>query len=209
MKIGIFYIGRFLSHIYPFSVHKRIFILLQASFNLMYSSWISPLFKSFGEKSIIEYPSRITGEKYINIKDNVIIGSRAVLSAWDSHGSLTFSPNISIGNNTRIGEYCHISAMNKIEIGDNVLTGRWVTIVDNAHGNTEKEMRNMAPAERPLYSKGDVKIGNNVWIGDKVTIVAGVFIGEGAIVAANSVVTKDVPPYFVVGGVPAEIISNI
>jgi acetyltransferase-like isoleucine patch superfamily enzyme len=207
MKTIIFYIGRLLSYVYPFSVHNRIKVLLQASFNLIYSAWISSLFKSFGEKSIIEYPFRVTGEKYIDIKDNVIIGSRAVLSAWDSHSDLTFSPNISIGSNTRIGEYCHISAINKIEIGENVLTGRWVTIVDNAHGTTEMEMRNIAPAKRPLYSKGIIKIGDNVWIGDKVTIVADVSIGEGAIVAANSVVVKDVPPYSVVGGVPAEIKS--
>ena len=193
MKTGIFYIGRLLSYVYPFNIHKRMFVLLQASFNLTYSAWISSLFKSFGEKSVIEYPSRVTGEKYIDIKDNVIIGSRTVLSAWDSHGDLKFSPNISIGNNTRIGEYCHISAINKIEIGENVLMGRWVTIVDNAHGTTEMEMRNIAPAKRPMYSKGNIKIEDNVWIGDKVTILAGVIIGKGCIIGANTVVTKSVP----------------
>ena len=53
MKTGIFYIGRLLSYVYPFSVHKRMCVLLQASFNLTYSAWKSSLFKSFGEKSII------------------------------------------------------------------------------------------------------------------------------------------------------------
>lgn len=64
------------------------------------------------------------------------------------------------------------------------------------------------PLERRMVSKGSVVIGNNVWIGDKVTILAGVRIGDGVIVAANSVVTKDIPDYCVVGGNPARILKS-
>ena len=60
---------------------------------------------------------------------------------------------------------------------------------------------------RPTTSKGRVVIGNNVWIGDKATILPGVTIGDGAIIAANAVVTKDVPQYSVVGGNPAKVIK--
>lgn len=55
--------------------------------------------------------------------------------------------------------------------------------------------------------KGPVKIGDNVWIGDRATILSGVTIGEGAIIAANAVLTHDVPAYTVVGGVPAKVIK--
>ena len=79
--------------------------------------------------------------------------------------------------------------------------------MDNAHGTTEMEMRNIAPAKRPLYSKGIIKIEDNVWIGDKVTILAGVIIGKGCIIGANTVVTKSVPNGSLVIGNPM-IIRN-
>ena len=68
-------------------------------------------------------------------------------------------------------------------------------------------MMSMAPTTRPLYSKGRVSIGKNVWIGDKATILPGVTIGDGVIVGANSVVTKDIPHYKIAIGCPAKIIN--
>ena len=87
------------------------------------------------------------------------------------------------------------------------MTGKWVTISDNNHGTTDFDTLHEAPAIRKLYTKGPVIIGNNVWIGDKATILGGVTIGDGAVIAANSVVTKDVPAYSVVGGNPARVIK--
>lgn len=109
-----------------------------------------------------------------------------------------------IGVNCNIGEYNHFTASNFVKIGDNVLTGRWVTISDNSHGHTDEESLKLPPLERPVVSKGPVIIGNNVWIGDKATILSGVNLGEGCVVAANSVVTKSFPPYSVIGGIPAK-----
>lgn len=57
-------------------------------------------------------------------------------------------------------------------------------------------------------NKGDIIIGNDVWIGYEAVILAGVSIGDGAIIGARAVVTKDVPPYTIVGGVPAKSIKN-
>jgi acetyltransferase-like isoleucine patch superfamily enzyme len=64
-----------------------------------------------------------------------------------------------------------------------------------------------AAAERARFGKGPARIGNDVWIGANATILRGVTIGDGAIVAAGAVVTSDVPPYAVVGGVPAKVIK--
>ena len=116
-------------------------------------------------------------------------------------------PNLSIGNNCSFVAYNHITCANKITIGDSLLTGKWVTITDNSHGETDKVTLGMRPQKRPITSKGPVVIGNNVWIGDKATILPGVSIGDGAVIAANAVVTKDVPPYAIVGGVPAKVIG--
>lgn len=61
--------------------------------------------------------------------------------------------------------------------------------------------------EKDTYSKGEVRIGNDVWIGTRATILSGVKVGDGAVIAAGAVVTKDIPPYAIAGGVPANIIK--
>ncbi|MBD5286252.1 MAG: hypothetical protein HDS27_01760 [Bacteroides sp.] len=99
--------------------------------------------------------------------------------------------------------------MNGIYFGRNVLTGKGILITDNAHGATDRKVLEMAPIQRPLESKGKVIIEDDVWIGDKASIMPGVRIGKGSIVAANSVVTRDVPPYCVVGGIPAKVIKQM
>lgn len=148
------------------------------------------------------------GEDCISINGGTYFGDYSILTAWKSYGGDTFSPEIYIGSKCVFGEYNHITSINCIKIGDGVLTGRWVTITDNSHGDSSLESLKVLPVERRLISKGPVLIGNNVWIGDKVTILPGVEIGEGAVIAANSVVTKDVQPYSVVAGVPARVIKT-
>ena len=88
-------------------------------------------------------------------------------------------------------------------------TDELVLITDNAHGFTSLEQLRIAPLARPIIAKGKVIIGNNVWIGDKATVLPGVSIGDGAIIGANSVVTKDVPAFSVVAGNPAKIIKKL
>ena len=120
-----------------------------------------------------------------------------------------FTPQLTIGEECHFGAFNHITCINQVRIGNRLLSGKWVTITDNSHGNTEKETLRIDPIKRPLFSKGPVVIGNDVWIGDKATILPGVTIGDGAVIAANAVVTKDVPAYAVVGGNPAKIIKQV
>ena len=115
---------------------------------------------------------------------------------------------IIIGANAVIGDYFHIGAIQKLQIGQNVLIGRYVLINDHSHGDLADSKNGIPPVDRTLKSKGRITIKDNVWIGDNAAILSGVTIGEGAIVGANSVVTKDVPPYTVVGGVPAQVIKQ-
>lgn len=152
---------------------------------------------------------KITGGKYISIGANGHIDKAVRLSAWDSYDDYVFSPEITIGDNCRIGAFSHITAINKILIGKNVLTGKDILITDNSHGSTSREMLDISPNMRPLESKGPVIIEDNVWIGEKASIMPGVTVGRGAIIAANAVVTRDVPPYCVVGGNPARIIKQM
>ena len=120
-----------------------------------------------------------------------------------------FSPYFQIGDHSSFGDNGHISCINKIIIGNNVRIGRKVFITDNAHGASKKELLDIRPNLRPLYSKGPVIIGDSVWIGEMVCIMPNVNIGQGAIIGANAVVTKNVPPYCVVGGNPARIIKDL
>lgn len=180
---------------------------LRIIFNLFYSSYLTRNFQYFGNSNI-SYPIRgLLGGKYISIEDNVSLGKNIVLTAWDNYENEKFSPQIIIKKGTSIGDYAHITAINKIIIGENVLTGRRILITDNSHGETIRKFLMLPPSKRPLHSKGPVIIENNVWIGEKASILGGVTIGEGAIIGANAVVTKDVPAFGVAVGNPAKTIK--
>ena len=120
-----------------------------------------------------------------------------------------FKPEIIFGDGSSIGGECHISSVNKIIIGKNVLLGRKITLVDNSHGKLTLEDLKLKPTARDLTSNGPIIIKNNVWIGDKATVLPGVIIGENSIIGANAVVTKNVPPNSVVVGVPGKVIKKI
>ena len=120
-----------------------------------------------------------------------------------------YTPEIKIGNNVNIQTDCHISAINSVIIEDNVLIASFVYISDHAHGDNQYFDLNIPPIDRPLFSKGSIYIGKNVWIGEKVTVLPGVHIGEGSIIGANSVVTHDIPPYSIAVGIPAKVIKAV
>ena len=78
----------------------------------------------------------------------------------------------------------------------------------NSHGQSTREHMSIPYYERPMYSKGPVVIGNNVWLGNNVCVMPGVTIGDGAIIGANSVVTHDIPAYAVAAGIPAKVVKQ-
>lgn len=173
----------------------------------LYTIMIRRGFNSFGKGSLIIYKAdMLRGCKYISIGNNTEISHNCRLTAWDKHGTQHFCPKIVIGNNCKIGAYSHITAIGNITIGDNLLTGSNVLISDNAHGNIHDT--NLPPMERPLRTKGDIRIGKNVWIGNNVCILSGVTVGDGAIIAAGSIVNKDVPEHTIVAGSPAKVVKT-
>lgn len=199
------------SIIYPYGV-SVFFVRLR---NILYTLWLKNFLGHLGEGSSIAYSCSLQGggHQHIKIGHHTCIQSHCILGCWDYYdtcnGQQKFSPEIVIGNYCSIGEYTQVTACNRVSIGDGLLTGRFVYIGDNAHGGLCQEEANIPPIKRNLLSKGEVKIGNNVWIGDKATILANVHIGNNVIVAANSVVTKDVPDNCIVAGAPAKIIKEL
>lgn len=174
----------------------------------IYSFFMRLHFSSCHKSVLFEKVGLIVGGKNIIIGANSNFQRGLYLTAWDSYRHQHFSPQIIVGDNCAIGAYNHITCINKIILGDGLLTGKWVTITDNSHGSTDTEFLQDLPSSRELYSKGPVIIGKNVWIGDKATLLAGIKVGDGAVVGANSVVTKDVPEFTVVAGNPAKIIRK-
>jgi maltose O-acetyltransferase len=122
--------------------------------------------------------------------DNVDVQSRGV---------------INIGNNVQVNNYSRIVAMENITIGNDVTIAQFVTILDHDHNFILKEGKMILDG----YKIAPIKIGNNVWLGDKVTILKGVNIGDNVVVSANSVVTKNIPSNSIYGGVPAKLIKVI
>jgi acetyltransferase-like isoleucine patch superfamily enzyme len=100
------------------------------------------------------------------------------------------------------GKFCAISNL-KVYLGGNH-NSNFVTTY--SFGSTYKDIFNNLQEPAGLTTKGDVIIGNDVWIGDNVTIMSGVKVGDGAIIAAYSHIVKDVEPYSVVGGNPGKLI---
>lgn len=109
--------------------------------------------------------------------------------------------NITVGRRTFINHNCTIFALAKVEIGDDILIGPNVSIIASNH--------RVAADERHAGLTGaPIRIGDNVWIATGATILAGVSIGNDAVVAAGAVVTKDVPAGALVAGVPAKIVGD-
>lgn len=204
MRRIVFYLGYLFHFLFSYRNYER-FQLLKCK---LYAAWLSAEFKHIGYP-INWYPSvrALRGGRYISIGNKVSIGKNVTLTAWDRYQSQKFNPEITIGDNSSIGDDSHITAINQIWIGKNVLTGKKILITDNAHGASDYSLLSVAPSKRPLYSKGPVIIEDNVWIGEKSSIMPGVKIGYGSIIAANSVVTHDIPPYSVAAGIPAKVVK--
>jgi acetyltransferase-like isoleucine patch superfamily enzyme len=142
------------------------------------------------------------GRKGVFIGDNVSIGaySRVIVSTSFHH----LGEFIRVGNNVGMGEYAYLGGAGGLEIGDECIIGQYFSCHPENHIATDPEM---AIRHQGVVRKG-IKIGKNCWIGSKVTILDGVQIGNGCIIAAGAVVNKSFPANSIIGGVPAKLIKS-
>lgn len=133
----------------------------------------------------------------ISIADHVVVKEGVRICACNAKAK------INIGKNTTVGFHNFIFASERIEIGDDCLIAPFVYIVDSNHQINRNEKINTQPNQT-----APIVIGNDVWIASHVTILKGVKIGDGAVIAANSMVNRDVEPYTIVGGSPAKPIGK-
>lgn len=148
---------------------------------------------------MIRTPVVIRGKKYIDFGKNLTTGGRCRIEVHGDHEDkrLIFGSNVNIGYDVRI------SCCDKIKIGNDVLMGSRVLLIDNCHGKYVGEAQD---DPRKLTAK-PIVIENNVWLGENVVVQMGVRIGEGSIIGANSVVTHDIPSMCIAVGSPARIIK--
>lgn len=112
-----------------------------------------------------------------------------------------FGREIVFGDNVFVNSSCHFQDQGGITIGDGSFIGHNVVLATVNHA--------LEPSQKRQNTYLPISIGKNVWIGSNATVLPGVAIGDWAVVAAGAVVTKDVPAYAVVGGVPAKLIKMV
>lgn len=165
-------------------------------------------------RSDVQFPfdTRIGGLKYMQIGKEFIAGKGLWLEAIDSFSPTgqQFTPELIIGDRVNIGEYVHIGCNHRIVIGDDVLMGSKIYITDHNHGCYRGERQDspyIRPIDRCLTEGESVEIGARCWIGEFVTILPGVTIGEGCIIGSHSTVTHDIPSNSIAVGSPARVVK--
>lgn len=143
-------------------------------------------------------PFFIYSNVYIRNKSNIRFGNRITIS----HGAFISPTELEIGDNVWIGNNCFLCG--NVTIGNNVMIGPNVSIPGAEHNHQRIDI---PMCQQGNTIKGTI-LGNDIWIGANVVILDGIRIGDGVIVAAGSVVTKDIEPYVVVAGTPSKEIKK-
>ncbi len=187
----------------------RIIDRLSREANRIASLWHIARFAHCGSGAIIRAPRNILGGNYIHVGSKFDVYPGLRIEAFGRHLGKSFKPQITIGDRVSINYDCHIGCVNKISIGNDVLIASRVYITDHSHGAPDYHDISTPPSARKVYSKGPVVIEDAVWIGEGACILPNVTIGRGAIIGANSVVTKDIPPFSIACGSPARTIRKL
>ncbi|AXF05541.1 acyltransferase [Paraburkholderia hospita] len=141
------------------------------------------------------------GRNGLRLGDRVNVGAYARLVVGTDIGRP--GSYIHIGDGCGIGEYSSVGGSGGVTIGRNTIIGQ--------HFTAHPENHNFSDLSRPIREQGTTRkpivIGDDCWLGARVTVLAGVTIGEGCVIAAGSVVTRDVPPLSVVAGIPGRIVG--
>ena len=158
----------------------------------------------FKQARLIRRPVYIRGREHLDGAEGLTTGYNCRFDLAGEGKTLT------IGRNCQFGDNTHIVAHKSVRIGNDVLLASKIFISDTSHGEyngAEQVSPYSLPRDRALMSM-PVEIGDRVWLGENVVVLAGVKIGEGCIVGANSVVTKEIPPNSIAAGIPARVIKK-
>ncbi len=167
----------------------------------------------------IYHPRHVRAGQALNLEEGceivglslrgIVFGNRCTVGRFASirPTNVLLSPpgeGLKMGDHSNIGAYSYIGCSGFIEIGNRVMMGPRVNLLAENHNFERTDI----PIKDQGVTRSFITIGDDCWLGAGCTILAGVTIGQGSVVAAGAVVTRDVPPFSVVGGVPARILKS-
>ena len=165
----------------------------------------------FKNARLIRRPFYLRGKRYFKFGKGLTTGYCCRFEIFsDKKNNNKNDKKLCIGANCKMGDYVHISVCEKVEIGKNCLMASNIFISDNQHGvykGNEQTSPEIVPDDRKIYS-ASIYIGDNVWIGEDVSILPNVRIGDGCIIGAKSLVNKSFPANCIIAGCPAKIIKR-
>ncbi len=184
--------------------------IAELSANLTRIFYWTPLFKTRltnNPKNLNLYSGMplLLGPMKITMGNNCRVSGHSTISG---RGASKETPELIVGNNVGISWQNEIFVGNKVEIGDNVRLAVKTRIVGYPGHPVDPDTRAQGLPDSD-DQVGDIIIGKNAWLAAGVTVMGNVTIGEGTIVATNSVVTKDLPPHVLAGGIPAKVIKKL
>ncbi len=164
----------------------------------------NPQYISVGRNFVAEDFCEIQGLSTAGLwfGDRVTVGRFAMIRPSGYYGR-DLGVGLHIGSRSNIGANCYIGCSGSIRIGENVMMSPGVSLFAENHNFARTDI----PMKDQGVTRGSIVVEDDCWLASGSTILAGVRIGRGAIVAASAVVTADVPPWAIVGGVPAKVIG--
>lgn len=177
----------------------------------LYSAYIRHQFRQCGELKLGSTQLHLFGLRYMEFGDQVEMHFNARVQCIDYFQPTDqhFKPRLILHDHVVVQAMCHIGCIDRVEIGEWSTMGARCYITDHTHGGTSREELLLPPRKRPLVSRGPVKIGKYVHLGEGVCVMPGVTIGDYSVIGAGSVVTHDIPPFCVAVGSPAKVIKQI
>ena len=177
----------------------------------LYSAYIRHQCRQCGELKLGSTQLHLFGLRYMEFGDQVEMHFNARVQCIDYFQPTDqhFKPRLILHDHVVVQAMCHIGCIDRVEIGEWSTMGARCYITDHTHGGTSREELLLPPRKRPLVSRGPVKIGKYVHLGEGVCVMPGVTIGDYSVVGAGAVVTRDIPPFSIAVGSPAKVIKQI
>lgn len=144
----------------------------------------------------------MAGKVHLRFRGKTVIGDRFLADGMFAPVTVNVKDgaSLSLGNDVYMNGGAWLEVWHDVEIGNNVQFGPYASLIDDDRHKVE-------PGSQ-VY-KGPLKIGNNVWLGRNVSVMPGVHIGDGSVVGAHSVVTRDIPPNSFAVGAPARVVKKL